>query len=129
MPWKESQTMDLRVRLIQDYREGHGISALAEIYAVSRNTVYKWLERHEAEGVAGLADRSRVPQHSPSKLSQEVITHIVAARQRWKWGPRKLRVKLSAAHPDIPWPAEITIGAVLKRAGLTHSRKLRVRRL
>jgi hypothetical protein len=31
MPWKESQTMDLRVQLIHDYDEGHSISALAEI--------------------------------------------------------------------------------------------------
>ena len=35
MPWKESTTMDLRVRLIQDYNEGHSISALAEIHEVS----------------------------------------------------------------------------------------------
>jgi len=127
MPWKESNTMDLRVQLIQDYNEGHSVSALAEIYEVSRNTVYKWLERHEADGVSGLADRSRAPQHSPSKLSAEVMTQIIAARQHWKWGPRKLRVKLAQAHPLIVWPAASTIGEVLKGAGLTHRRKLRVR--
>ena len=127
MPWKESNTMDLRVRLIQDYEEGHSIAALAEMYEVSRKTVYKWLERHEAEGVAGLADRSRAPLHSPTKVSEEVIAQIIAARHRWKWGPRKLRVKLAAAHPEMAWPAESTIGEVLKRAGLTHPRKLRVR--
>jgi putative transposase len=127
MPWKESNTMDLRVRLIQDYREGHSISALAEIYEVSRNTVYKWLQRHAAEGAAGLADRSHTPLHSPSKISPDVMAHIVAARQRWNWGPRKLRVKLCQAQPAILWPAESTIGEVLKRAGLTHGRKLRVR--
>jgi transposase InsO family protein len=127
MPWKESKTMDLRVQLIQDYGEGHSISALAEIYGVSRKTIYKWLERHKAEGVAGLADRSRAPQHCPGKLSDEVIAHILAARQRWSWGPRKLRVKLAAAHPQIAWPAESTIGEALKRAGLTHRRKPRVR--
>jgi len=38
-----------------------------------------------------------------------------------------LRVKLAAAHPQIAWPAESTIGEVLKRAGLTHPRKPRVR--
>jgi putative transposase len=127
MPWKESHTMDLRVQLIQDYSEGYSISALAEMYAVSRNTVYKWLERHASEGVAGLADRSHVPLHSPSQLSAEVIAHIVAARQRWKWGPRKLRVKLAQVQPDVVWPAESTIGEVLKRAGLSHPRKPRVR--
>jgi transposase InsO family protein len=127
MAWKESRTMDLRVQLIHDYNEGQSISALAEIYEVSRKTIYKWLVRHDAEGVAGLADRSRIPQHSPGKLSEEIIAHILAARQRWNWGPRKLRVKLAAAHPHIVWPAESTMGEVLKRAGLTHRRTPRVR--
>jgi putative transposase len=119
--------MDLRVQLIRDYDDGESIAALAEIYHVARKTIYKWLARHDAEGVAGLADRSRVPQHFPGKLSEETIAHIVAARERWKWGPRKLRVKLAAADPHIVWPAESTIGEVLKRAGLTHRRKPRVR--
>lgn len=119
--------MDQRVQVIHDYKEGESIAGLAEIYGISRKTIYKWLKRHEAEGVAGLADRSRRPQHCPSRLSDEMIAQIVAARQRWKWGPRKLRVKLATAHPHIAWPAESTIGEVLKRAGLTHRRKLRVR--
>jgi transposase InsO family protein len=127
MPWKESKTVDLRVQLIQDYDEGESISALAEIYGVARKTIYKWLERHNAAGVVGLADRSRAPQHSPHKLSEDVIADIIAARQRWNWGPRKLRVKLAAAQPQITWPAESTIGEVLKRAGLTHRRKPRIR--
>ena len=119
--------MDLRVQLIRDYDEGESIAALAEMYEVARKTIYKWLARHDAEGVAGLADRSRVPLHSPGKVSDEVIARIIAARQRWNWGPRKLRVKLVAADPDMAWPAESTIGEVLKRAGLTHRRKPRVR--
>src|SRR5258707_15864066 len=53
MPWKENRTMDLRVQLIQDYNEGESIAALAEIYRVARKTIYKWLARHDAEGVAG----------------------------------------------------------------------------
>jgi transposase InsO family protein len=127
MPWKESNTMDQRVQLIQDHQNGHSISELADFYEVSRKTVYKWLERHEAEGVAGLADRSRTPLHCPNKVSEEITAQIIAARQRWKWGPRKLRVKLAAAQPGVEWPAESTIGDALQRAGLTHTRKKRVR--
>jgi transposase InsO family protein len=119
--------MDLRVQLIHEYGEGQSISALAEVYSISRKTVYKWLARHEAEGAAGLADRSRKPQHCPGKLSDEVVAAIIAARHRWNWGPRKLRVKLAVANPRIGWPAESTIGEVLKRAGLTHRRRPRVR--
>jgi hypothetical protein len=73
-----------------------------------------------------LADRSRAPKHSPGKLSGETIAQIIAARHRWNWGPRKLRVKLAAAHPHIDWPAESTIGEVLQRVGLTHRRQPRV---
>jgi putative transposase len=119
--------MDLRVQLIHERDEGQSISALAEIYGISRKTIYKWLARHADEGVAGLADRSRKPQHCPGRLSDEVVTAIIAARHRWNWGPRKLRVKLAEAQPQIGWPAESTIGEVLKRAGLTHQRRLRVR--
>ncbi len=112
---------------MEDHEEGESIAALARIYSVSRKTIYKWLARHDAEGVAGLADRSRVPQNFPGKVSDEVIAQIIAARQRWRWGPRKLRVKLATAHPETVWPAESTMGEVLKRAGLTHPRKPRVR--
>lgn len=119
--------MDLRVQLIHEYDEGQSISALAEVYRISRKTIYKWLARHAVEGVAGLADRSRTPHHRPDRLSEEVVAAIIAARQRWNWGPRKLRVKLAAAQPQIGWPAESTIGEVLKRAGLTHRRQPRVR--
>jgi putative transposase len=38
-----------------------------------------------------------------------------------------LRVKLAQANPAIAWPAESTIAEVLKRAGLTQVRKLRLR--
>ena len=74
--------MDLRVQLIQDHDDGHGISELADLYEISRKTVYKWLERHEREGVAGLADRSRTPLHSPTRVSAEMTAQIIAARQR-----------------------------------------------
>jgi putative transposase len=127
MPWKENRTVDLRVQLIQDYEQGESIAALAETYAVARKTIYKWLERYESEGVAGLHNRSRAPQHSPTRVSQEVIDAIIAARQRWRWGPRKLRVKLVEAQPGIDWPSPSTIGAVLKRCGLTASRTPRLR--
>lgn len=119
--------MDLRVQLIQDYQQGESIAALAEIYQVARKTIYKWLERYESEGVAGLQDRSRAPRHSPTRLEGRMIEAIVAVRQRWGWGPRKLRAKLIEQQPEIVWPAPSTIGEVLKRAGLAQARKGRVR--
>jgi transposase InsO family protein len=85
------------------------------------------MKRHEAEGIAGLADQARGAHHCPHRISDETMERIIAARHRWKWGPRKLRVKLSAAHPEVAWPAASTIGEVLKRAGLTHRRRRHTR--
>lgn len=114
--------MDLRVELIRAHDAGESITALAEIYQVSRKTIYKWLKRYEAAGAAGLADRSRAPHERPQQVSEEMVKEIIEARHRWKWGPRKLRLKLMEQQPDLVWPAASTLGEILKRAGLSHRR-------
>lgn len=125
MPWMENRTMDLHVDLIRDYAAGYSVTELADIYHVSRRTVYKWIDRHAAEGVAGLADRSRAPHRRPQQLDPEMVSRLIEARQRWKWGPRKLLAKLTAEDPGTDWPAASTIADVLKRAGLTQRRRPR----
>ena len=124
MPWTENKTIELRGQTITDYNEGESV-VLAEIYNVSRKTIYKWLARHEESGLPGRADRSPTPHRSPTQLSDEIVAAIIAARQRWNWMPRKLRLKLVAAQPKIVWPVVSTIREVLKRAGLTQRRKVR----
>ena len=119
--------MELRVELIHDWQEGESITALAEAYGVARKTVYKWLERHKQEGTAGLEDRSRAPHTSPQKLSAEMIAHLIDARQRWGWGPRKLLVKVAQAWPGEKLPAASTVAELLRSKGLSHARKRRLR--
>ena len=116
-----------RIEAVQSYEEGLSITELAEIHRVSRKTIYKWLERYEQGGLGGLVDLSRRPHHSPSQVSTEVEAAIIAARQRWKWGPRKLRVKLCQQDSLIVWPAVSTIAAVLKSKGLVVDRRRRPR--
>jgi putative transposase len=113
--------------MILDYEAGESISALAEIYGVSRKTVYKWIARHESQGIGGLEDRSRRPHSSPQRVSTEVEEAIVAARLKWKWGPRKLRVKLTAQDPRCDWPHASTIAAILKSKGLVRLVRKRAR--
>jgi transposase InsO family protein len=127
MPWKEIRMEEQRLSVVQEYGEGASISELAEVYGVCRKTIYKWLERHEEQGWEGLRDRSRRPHHSPNQVSGEVEAAIVEARGRWKWGPRKLRVKLCQQDSEKPWPAVSTIAAVLKNRGLVVNRRTRPR--
>jgi putative transposase len=119
--------MQQRMALIAEYKQGESIAALAEIYGLTRKTVYKWIEREEQEGPAGLADRSRAPHYSTQRVSDEIIQDIIALRQRWGWGPRKLLVKLAEAVPGERLPAASTVAEILRSRGLSQSPKRRCR--
>jgi len=119
--------MERRVELIREFAGGESIASLAGIYGVARKTIYKWIARQAAEGVAGLQDRSRAPHSRPQQLTAETIAHVIETRQRWGWGPRKLLVKLAEAWPEMKLPAASTIAELLRSKGLSHARKRRVR--
>lgn len=121
--------MDERIRFIAEYVEGEqAMAALCRAYGISRKTGYRLVARYEAEGVAGLSERSRAPHHPPHALAPRVEAAIVAARGRHPhWGPRKLRWWLQRHAPAQSWPATSTIGVLLRRHGLTVARRRRVR--
>jgi putative transposase len=127
MPWKEIRMEEQRLLAVLDHEEGASITELAEIHGVSRKTIYKWLERHEQQGLAGLKDLSRRPHHSPKQVSAEVEAAIIEARRRWKWGPRKLLVKLCQQDQERQWPSVSSIAAVLRNKGLVVQRRPRPR--
>lgn len=125
MPWKELRVEEQRLLVVREHDEGTSISELAETLGVARKTIYKWLERYERLGLDGLADLSRRPHKSPTQVSEEAAAAIVAARLRWKWGPRKLRVKLCQQDSERQWPSVSAIAAVLKAKGLVVNRRRR----
>jgi transposase InsO family protein len=123
--------MDERARFVLEALEGwSSMSALCEQYHISRPVGYKWLRRYQREGLTGLIDRSRAPQHQAQATPPGVVAAIVALRQRHPhWGPRKLRARLQQLEPTGAWPAASTIGAILRREGLCPRRRRRRRRV
>ncbi|MGV3590723.1 MAG: IS481 family transposase [Gammaproteobacteria bacterium] len=116
MPWQEIVTVDLRTEFVRLSRSGSvSFSELCRRYSISRKTGYKWLQRFEEQGVAGLLDQSRRPVHQPAQSSREVEALIIACRDRYPaWGARKLRAVLAReGHADLPAPSTIT--AILRR--------------
>ena len=117
--------------------EEESMAEICRAYGVSRKTGYKWLERHQAEGVAGLADRSRAPHSHPNAVSAADEEAILKLRsQHSNWGERKLRKYLNVNWPEQAWPSASAIGdilkrhrrrrrAILKRHGLTHAHRVR----
>jgi transposase InsO family protein len=83
----------------------------ARIYGVSAKIVARWVERYEAEGSAGMVDRSSRPTVIPGMTDQAVADRIAALRRRRLTGKHiALEVGVSPA----------TVSRVLKRAGLSR---------
>lgn len=121
MNWNTVDRDGARVAFIAEYRsEDFGVRELAARHGISRKSAYKWIARFAAEGVTGLQDRSRAPQHHPNALSAEIEAAILACKARWPhWGAPKLWVKLQAQW-GAAGPSESSISRVLQRHGLVR---------
>jgi|SRR5215472_1705736 len=127
MPWKESSVLDQRLEFVLEYNRN--LVTMAELcreHEISRQTGYKWVERHQQEGRRGLEDLSRAPQRHPNQISAKIAERILDLRREHPlWGPRKLQAYLCQRYSRTVWPAASTIGELLHRQGLTIPRRLR----
>lgn len=114
--------MSERIKMISAYLGGdYAISELAAEYGISRKTVYKWIERHEAGGWSALEDQSRAPHHHPNAVTAEVEQGLLELKERWPlWGAPKLRRKLEQKMGAARCPAESTVSEILRRHGLSR---------
>jgi transposase len=94
------------------------VAATCRYYGISRNCFYRWLRRYEADGLAGLKDRSSRPHHSPRATDPEVIEKIIWLRQHYHFRPAKIAMYLQRYH-DV---AISTSGAwrILKRLNMNR---------
>lgn len=127
MPWRATSPMDQRFRFIVEAERGfHSFSELCRRFGVSRPTGYKWLERYQQLGPAGLKDRSHRPDSCPHATDAEVQTRILQLRKHRGWGARKIRRVISGEFDQVP--CVDTVHQVLVRAGVVSSRKPRRKR-
>lgn len=111
--------MSLRREFVMLARqEGTNFRALCRRFGVQPRIGYKWLERYAQEGEAGLADRARRPQRSPTRTPAEIEAMTLAVRgQHPCWGGRKLRRRLIDLGVRTV-PSASTITAILHRHNL-----------
>lgn len=102
------------------------MAELCRFYGVTRVTGYKWVERYESGGLEGLRDQSRAPHQHPNAVCAGMEELVISFREKHgSWGAPKIRAWLEREHAGKEIPAESTIGAILKRNGLTVTRKRR----
>jgi transposase InsO family protein len=98
-------------------RAGANVTELSRRFGVCRSNGNKWLGRYRAEGLGGLAERSRRPQHSPGRTPQALEAAVLAVRQAHPaWGGRKIRKVLE--RQGTAAPSASTITEILRRHGL-----------
>jgi len=69
----------------------NGIKPTARYFAVSRNTVRKWLRRYQQTRVDGLQEKSRAPHHIPHKTPARVENKVVRLKKRLRrFGSKRL---------------------------------------
>jgi transposase InsO family protein len=99
-------------------RDGRPVSSVAENFGVSRQSLHSWLVRYEADGLAGLADRSHRPAGCPHQMPAAVEAQLLELRrQHPHWGARRLRHELARAGWE-PVPSLSGIARALRRSGL-----------
>lgn len=117
------------MRFIVAVAEGdEPFAELCRQFGVSRKTGYKWVERYESLGPAGLEDKPPIASKHPHRLDDELADLYVQARKDHPtWGPKKLRALIADRHPELVVPAASTIGELLKSRGLIRPRRRRLR--
>jgi transposase InsO family protein len=98
--------------------DGHDVVAAAQQWGVSRQTLHSWIGRYEADGVAGLEDRSHRPRSCPHQMPSLVEAAVLELRRLHPgWGPRRKVVEL-ARRGVTPMPSESGVYRALTRAGV-----------
>jgi transposase-like protein len=68
MPLREVSRMDARLEFVMLASvEGANVRHLCRRLGISPTTGYKWLERWQTAGIAGLLEQSRRPHSSPAR--------------------------------------------------------------
>jgi transposase len=108
-------TLRRRQELVTRLEAGEPLKRLARMFAVSAHTARKWRARYQADGRAGLADRSSRPHTSPRLAAARLqLAAKVLRRQQWTCGQIAAALELSAT----------TVARVLRRSGLSRRGRL-----
>jgi transposase InsO family protein len=127
MPWKVSQLVSERMKLILRLENGESMSDVCRDFGISRKTGYKFVERYQQFGIDGLSDRLRSPITKPFKTPESIEQKVLELKERYPdWGARKIRERLgSAAELGIPTPHAATVHRILRRHGKVEIKKQR----
>jgi transposase InsO family protein len=93
--------------LVERVEAGMPVAHVAKAMGVSRQCAHRWVSRFEAEGEAGLHDRTSRPHTCPTRTSTETEQKVLDARREQRRGQDWLG-------PELGVPAR-TVSRILRR--------------
>jgi len=117
MAWKTMDVQEQRVRFVVAASRGEtSLTGLCQEFGISRPTGMLWKQGYQQADLAGIAEQSRKPHHSPSRTASELEQRVVEMRRRYPdWGARKLQVLLAREQVQL---TRSTIHRILLRHDL-----------
>src|SRR6476469_5104279 len=88
------------------------VAHAAKAMGVSRQCAHRWVARFDAEGEAGLHDRSSRPHHTPTRTPRRVERRVLAARRDHRRGQDWIAAELGVSAR--------TVGRILHRNHVPH---------
>lgn len=114
MPWKDKTVEELRKEFVEAAESCSNFSALCREFGITRATGYKWVSRHK--GQEELTDRSRCPNTTANKTSEEIELQIIQLRiEKPGWGAKKIKTVLE--NRGVEMPCIKTVNNILNRYG------------
>ena len=107
-----------RLKVLEEASVRGNVAKTCRHYGISREIFYQWRRRYQAEGLAGLRDRSHAPHHCPRGTAPDIVEKILYLRQHYHMGPWRIGMYLKRYHEIVV--GDSTVYRILKRNGLSR---------
>jgi transposase len=125
---KELSKMEQRYdAVLAVVRDGLSVGEVAAAFGVTRQSVYRWMQRYEEGGIEALADQSHRPASCPHQLSGTLEAAVLEMRRVHPgWGPIRLLDQLRRrGYGNLP--SHMAIYRALLRHGAIEAKEQRKR--
>jgi transposase len=100
------------------YAQVHGVKPSVRKFAISRNTIRRWLKNYQQEGIKGLLDKRKGPITIKHKTSAKIEQEVIAIRKRAPcYGPKRIKYFFN------PKCGMSSIQRIIKQHGLTRKNR------
>jgi len=113
-------TPEIRELIVKARRNGKKVKDIAEMFDVSRRTVWKWRKRISKKGWDNYRDRSRKPHRTHRKITPNVEEVILVLRDSFNWGTQRIMVALLSPPPYIQYLLETVLEGEWRKIKLSR---------